>query len=503
MKLRLIIRIGVIISVILLCTGIGVYSYFRMNAVEHRRDFNLYTLVPQNAMAVLETDRMVSLVEDINRLHCSRDNRFLYISELFVYLKEYLHTLEEDTPHGLSREMNKMLLSFHEPDNPMNQVLYCALGVNDTKLLDTFIRKYSSNRYPSKTFRYRGEEIAIYPMADGKFLAAYFTRDFLVLSFQKRLVEQVIDAYKEKTSLMHLSSFCDMYTGKHARVAATVYLHLDSVRMGHATQVDTLMQAAVGGWTEFDLNLKENIIYCSGFNHDMDSTDTFINVLRRQQPAEGFPGDLLPASTFYYNRLAVSDYREVCSFLARQGYRHMTCADENEEKKPDEAWLSYLETYATGPVTTCLFQSPDSSAVPCAVAIIPLKPGSGAERALRALLYGISAPAMQARIYNHHLLLAPDGSSLTAYINALHKGEVLDGTPLYEEAISNLSPTYGFMQMVDLEPLLTDTNNYTDVLPNFFFRHAKFFRHFQIGIQLTSAEGTVCPNIILLYKNER
>ena len=45
-----------------------------MNAVENRQDFNLFTLVPQDATAVLETDRVADLMEDINGLHCSKDD---------------------------------------------------------------------------------------------------------------------------------------------------------------------------------------------------------------------------------------------------------------------------------------------------------------------------------------------------------------------------------------------------------------------------------------------
>ena len=57
MKLRLIIRIAMIVSIVLLCTGFGVYSFFRLNDVESKKDLNLYTLVPQSAIAVLETDK--------------------------------------------------------------------------------------------------------------------------------------------------------------------------------------------------------------------------------------------------------------------------------------------------------------------------------------------------------------------------------------------------------------------------------------------------------------
>ena len=58
MKLRFLIRTVVIVSVLLLCTGLGVYSFFRLTAEERRSEFNLYSLVPDDAMAVLETDRM-------------------------------------------------------------------------------------------------------------------------------------------------------------------------------------------------------------------------------------------------------------------------------------------------------------------------------------------------------------------------------------------------------------------------------------------------------------
>lgn len=147
--------------------------------------FNLYTLVPGSATVVLETDDLAGMIQGINELSCSKDRHFLYVSKLFSYLKLHLYTLLEDTPHGLSKQMNKVLLSFHEPDNDRNQVLYCSLGNGDYELVEKFIRKYCSSSFPSKLFDYKGEEIRIYPMPDDSFLACYFTSDFLVVSYQK------------------------------------------------------------------------------------------------------------------------------------------------------------------------------------------------------------------------------------------------------------------------------------------------------------------------------
>lgn len=109
MKFRLLIRIIVIVSVVLVCTGFGVYSFLWLDTVERQKDFDLHTLVPQDAIAVLQTDRMAELVQDVNGLQCSEEGHFLYVSDLFTYLKKYLQTFVDDTPHGLSAQMNRML----------------------------------------------------------------------------------------------------------------------------------------------------------------------------------------------------------------------------------------------------------------------------------------------------------------------------------------------------------------------------------------------------------
>lgn len=532
-------------SIALLCTGVGIYSFFRLNSVESRKDFNLYTLVPQSAVAVLETDRMAELVDDINELSCSKDNHFLYVSELFVYLKNYLHTLLEDTPHGFSKQMNKMLVSFHEPDNPMNQVLYCSLGSGDYELVESFVRKYCSSSFPSKFFDYKGEEISIYPMPDGRFLAAYLTPNFLAVSFQKRLIEQVIDARISRNSLLEVPSFKLMHAGKNANVQATIYTRLKSVEMGKDTD-GIRSRTYLGSWVEFDLKLDEDAIYCSGISHGSDTIHTFINALRRQQPIEGFPGERLPLSTFFYNCWAISDMEMMFSFMAEQEYAKATYSDYIKNR--DEEWLGFLKTYTDGQVTSCLFHSKDTlNKYPCAVMSMPVKNQMQAERSLRSLLHttpkevdapplpqdfsqyhlypksrgyrffilprntlltqltGITESALYTYVcfYRGHLLMAPDAVSLVAYIDAMENGEVLSETPMYEESTVSLSSVYSFVMMADMEEMLHQPETYVRLMPNFFFRQANFFRNFILAFQFTCVEGTVYPNLVFLYKGSK
>lgn len=163
MKLRTIVKIAVTSSVVLLCAGFVLYSFFRLSAAEGQKDFNLYELVPTTASAVFATDDVLGFVTEIDGLTCSKNHQYLHVSKLFSCLKQSLYAFSEDTPHGLSRQMNQMLISFHEPDNDRNQVLYCRLGNGDRELIGRFTQKYISSLYPPKKFDYKGEEIMIYP----------------------------------------------------------------------------------------------------------------------------------------------------------------------------------------------------------------------------------------------------------------------------------------------------------------------------------------------------
>ena len=306
MKLRTIVKIAITSSVVLLCAGFALYSFFRLSAAEGKKDFNLYELVPPSASAVFVTDDILEFVAEVDDLACSKNQQYLHVSKLFSYLKQYLYTLQEEAPHGLSRQMNQMLISFHEPDNERNQVLYCRLGNGDKELVNRFVRKYISSLYPPKTFIYKGEEIIIYPMADGDFLACYLTSDFMALSFQKKLIENVIDAYKSGKSLADDSTFTGIRAPKKSAVAATIY---------------TRMQGMMG-WTEFDMKMKDDFIYFSGITHDADTCFAFINQLRQQQSVKGFPGEVLPSTAFYFSRQGITDWVSLLSYGNAQGQHH-------------------------------------------------------------------------------------------------------------------------------------------------------------------------------------
>lgn len=542
MKFSLSIKIVVILSVFLLCAGVGVYSFMRLNSVEQRKDFNLYTLVPQDAVAVFETDRMVDMLETMEQMECNEDGHFLYASDLFSCLKKYLNTLLEETPHALSKQMNKLLISFHAPDTQNDQVLYCTLGEGDRELLENFISKYSPESFPVKTSEYRGQEIRIYPMDNGRFLAVYLTRDFLALSFQKKLVERVIDARKDDRALPDDLSFQSLYDERNRPVEATLYLRTRSVQMGAST--DSLRPVLnLGEWMEFDMKFTERAVYCTGLSHETDTVHSLVRALRPQKSLSGFAGDCLPSSTYLYTHWSISEKDSLFAFRASQ-VPYNPSSDPYPAKR-DQELLDFLEANADTSLLTCFFLADyPGRKVPCAVSIIPLAhkwkarqdfltwlrttpreqaihprprfapgydryPRSQAYRkylmprnTLVARLTGWADTSLYAYacFYRGCLLLASDALSLSAYIEALEHKDTLTGSDHYERLAESLSPSYNLLLMADMDEVLHQPASYARLVPGFFLNHADFFRYFVLAIQFNNQEGTICPNLTLWYR---
>lgn len=528
MKLRTIVRIAVTSSVVLLCAGFALYSFFRLSATEDQQNFNLYTIVPSSASAIFVTDDAAEFVAEVDGLTCSKNQQYLHVSKLFSYLKQYLYTLLDDTPHGLSRQMNQVLISFHEPDNDRNQVLYCSLAAGDLDLIDRFVRKHVSSGYSSKIFNYKGEEITIYPLPDGDFLACYLTPDFLALSYQKKLIEEVIDARKSGKSLAADSMFAEVRTPGKSTATASIYARLEGMI----------------GWTEFDMKLKDDFIYFSGISCDVDTCATFINVLRQQGTVKGFPGDLLPSTAFYFSRQGITDWTSLLSFYEMQEYTKMS--GMKEAQRQDKELSRYLIENAGRDLVSCLFQREDSLLGAAAVVNLSVVDVKEAERRLRSLveagsveagvlknalitfcytpkntysiyqlpcttlfaqLTSFAEPAMHiyATFYGDRLLLSPDADGLSRYIHQLEAGEVLNGALAYQAATDGLSDSYQFLLMADFDSVFRQPDHQARqvrLIPDFFFRNSDFFRHFVLFAQLTCVEGAVYPNLVLRYKSE-
>lgn len=539
MKFRMILRIAITTSVILLCIGIAISLYVRMSTAEKTHNFNLYTLVPASAVTIVDTDDMIDFVHHINKLNCSKDGNFLYISELFTHLKDHINTVLDDSPHGLSHQMNKMLVSFHEPDNVMNQVFYCRLGVGDYELVEKFIKKYCASTFPSKYFDYHGEEIRIYAMPDDTFLSCYITSDFLAVSYQKRLIEEVIDARLSENSILSDSVFSRIRSEKKANKETVVYVKMEQLNTGRKG-TDNSLTTSIANWTEFSMKMDGDAIYFSGIHYGENSDNTFMDVLRKQRDITGFPGTVLPSATYFFHKMSISDLSDLYMFTSAQEYARNPPSQHTASN--DREFFYFLQEFAGETLTGAQFIEDSTEDNPCVVLRIPLKNAANAEKSLSRLitlshgsgnfnlpedsvmyvsserysikaipyntlfnqLAGISAASesLFACFYNEELLISPDAFSIAAYINALEKQDVLENSPMYQEGVASLSNSFNFLLMADMEKVFEQPENFVKLIPNFFFRHEKFFRHFTLTTQFTAVDNVLYPNIVLLYKGK-
>ena len=503
----------IVIVAVCVCAGVAIHAVRHADEkLAGQRDFNLYTLVPRDATVVVETDCMGKLIQDIDRMPCSQDGHYLYVSDLFVLLKAYYYTLVERAPHGLSHQMNRMLLSFHEPDSPRSQVLYCNLGPGDLEMMQTFVGQFISNDRLPQSSRYQGVTLHEYPMADGGTLTAYYTSRFLVISLERSLVEAVVDAHRTHQSLMQWPNFQSMHPVRELGSQATVFVRMKSVDMGQEPAEEEGAHRhrrlpPVGSWAEFSLRLSGEGIYCSGLSHELDTVHTFIGMLSQQEPLVDFPGDRLPSTTFFCNHIALTDREALRDFAYSVDSVGVVPALGTDSVA--EPWLDLVLELADGELLTCLFLSPDErEAQPEAVLSMPVSDERLAQERLRALQAGrpsgmLTGRYPYARVYRGQLLMASSERGLSAYVDRVERGDVLGDVPLCQETLAKLSPAYHFLMMADMEAVSQwSVGPYVRTIPALFFRHAKFFRHFLVAVQMTTSEGAVFPNLVLVYKRE-
>lgn len=227
MKSVVIHRIAVAMSLLLLIAGMVAYLYLRHSQISQPLTTSLYSLVPADAVAVVETDDVVSFVGEVT--DGSLADAPLPMSDIVKCLKEYVDEFLESSPHGLSVQLSRVLLSYHKPENSTSQILYCSAEADDAALLQEYFTRYFQNPASErKVISYKGEDIAVYPMADGHELSAYVSDNQLAISFSSELLQQVIEAQQQSGTLSSNAAFMDLQNTKSAFVRTAVFQQKDN-----------------------------------------------------------------------------------------------------------------------------------------------------------------------------------------------------------------------------------------------------------------------------------
>ena len=255
MQLKTIVKIGTVISVLLFCFAVGFYAFMRLEATDRSREVNLFSLVPSNAVGVLESDHIQGVMEQASMLNYHQELNGLHFPGLFDFFLSELDLYAKDSDHGFSNQLNHFLVSFHTPVNPRNQVIYFRMGNADEQMLSDILQNYAIGHFLPKEETYRGRTIFVYPLSHEEFLAAYIEDAFFVVSYQKRLIEEVIDAQLDGTSLSDDALFSRIISRKKSADFLTLYTQ---------TPVMPFLNSGQPCWCEYEFHLNSDVVYLTG-----------------------------------------------------------------------------------------------------------------------------------------------------------------------------------------------------------------------------------------------
>ncbi|WP_455673385.1 hypothetical protein [Phocaeicola sp.] len=298
MRLRTVAKLGVVLSVVLFCVAVGFYGFARLSMTDKGREINLFSLVPSDCIGVLESDNINYFLNEFPQLNYSDKLGDFQFPGLFNFILGGLTEYTTNNAHGLSSRMSRLLVSFHAPGSPRDQVVYFRMGAGDEKALGNMLQDRALGDYLPKKEKYRGKTIYIYPLTNDEFLAAYSESGFFVVSYQKRLIEEVIDAREDKTSLESDPVFAKVLTKKKSHNFLTLY--------GRTTSMPFL-QNSDGCWSEFDFHMNSDVVYLTGDTFLPDTCDCMQHITARLREVPDVKEDSIVISA---NRDAMAGYMD-------------------------------------------------------------------------------------------------------------------------------------------------------------------------------------------------
>ena len=255
MQVRSVIKLGVVLSVVLFCIGIAFYGFARLSMADKENRVDIFEFVPKDCAGILETDNIDNFMHVFSQAAYSSQLDTLHRAGLMNDILSDLSRYSSAAAHGLSYQMNHVVISFHRPHTAMDVVAYFRIGKEGRhQLIEAVKGKHGADFTPKKE-TYHGKKIEIYPLSSTKYLSVYTTDGLVVVSYQKKLIEQVIDAVKDNNSFREDSVFTSIH---HPQPASFITIY------GRTPSVPFLGKESCHSWSEYDIHLNSEVFYLSG-----------------------------------------------------------------------------------------------------------------------------------------------------------------------------------------------------------------------------------------------
>ena len=294
MKLKTVVKFGTMVSVLLFCIAVGYYAFMKLDMANRHRDVNLFTLIPEDCTVVLQSDDISACLDEFSNLNYERELERFQFKGLLHFIIEGLNQYATENAHGLNGQMNRLLVSFHAPYTQLDQVIYFQTGAEGESLFVDMLREYMMNDFLPKEEEYRGETIRIYPLNHEEYLSVYTDMGALVISYQKSLVEKVIDARLDGQSLGDDDVFSQLLKKRKAHFL-TLYAYESTM---------PVLDGENPNWSEYDFHFNSDVFYLTGDIHLLEEKEKDEELLKiRECPLEKGEGVLVSAdvdSTQFY-----------------------------------------------------------------------------------------------------------------------------------------------------------------------------------------------------------
>lgn len=288
MGLKTVIKLGTIMVIALFCMAVGYYAFMQLDRVNRHREVDLFSLMPKSSTYVLESDNVNVFLNELPRLNYNKEIEKLQFPNLFNFLLNGLNEYATAKAHGLSTQMSRMAVSFHAPFTPHDQVVYFGMGAADEKLLEAMLQDYAPTNFLPKEEMYREKSIVIYPLGTEEYLACYSESGFLVISHQKRLIEQVIDAKLDKSSLKNDDVFSSILQQKKTNKLLSLYTRSCGIPL----------EGLDGNcWSEFNFHTNSDVLYLTGETYFSDACGSLTSLQEGQDKTTFYKAGSIVFST--------------------------------------------------------------------------------------------------------------------------------------------------------------------------------------------------------------
>lgn len=485
------------------------WGYKQLYLQEQHAEINLYTLVPADCIAMLETNDINTLYNSINYADFYHEYQDFHVSDILDFLTKDLDKLTSQQAHGLSAEMSQLLVSFHTPDSSQDQIVYGRFGSNDRAFIKRILKHYNPNQYTPKKNIYRGEEITIHPVGNN-FLACYIQQNYFVISLQKKLIERVIDTIKDGNSINNDGNFSAIRSQRKHNEHATLYL-----RFAYTPSC----------WEEFNIRMNSKSIFLTGGEEIADTCHFFGNHIIQQKAIDIIDETELPTNIqMLYQHSLIND----------------TSTTETSEK--GKSLLSYLQHYGNNEVSGIMFTSNISrESLQLLMFRLPQSDAAKMQQEFRLdknakrkatiwidgkafpqwqyevndklydyLFIKPTAPTYTISYYGDYMLVAENTEILRSYLEEVATPQKETGRninkPLYRYCLSDLSEQANYTMITDMSEIVGNDSIFQllnkNLIPSFFYKHKDFFRNFMFATQLIYNDGLISTNIIFTYQGD-